>query len=161
MQDSLISESLKKAVEEVLGTYWSKKPTLKDTQVKKENTGLKDVSVVIGLASEKLEGVFIVSYDKRIIFEFMKNVFGEEVSEVNKDVVDASGELTNQICGVFRREFEKTGITLQGTTPSIVIGENHRVLIPSKIPRLVFLYQVDEGKDESKEVIIEFGLVKK
>jgi len=157
MQASLVSESLKKAVEEVLGMYLMKKPILKDTQVKKENTGLKDISVVIGLASEKLEGVFIVSYDKRIIFEFMKNVLGEEVNEVNTDVIDASGELTNQICGVFRREFEKTGITLQGATPSIVIGEKHRVEIPSKIPRLVFLYQVDENK----ELIIEFGLIKK
>lgn len=157
MQASLVSESLKKAVEEVLGMYLMKKPILKDTQVKKENTGLKDISVVIGLASEKLEGVFIVSYDKKIIFEFMKNVLGEEVNEVNTDVIDASGELTNQICGVFRREFEKTGITLQGSTPSIVIGENHRVEIPSKIPRLVFLYQVDENK----ELVIEFGLIKK
>lgn len=157
MQASSVSEYLKKAVEEVIGTYLSKKPVLKDTKVKKENTGLKDISVVIGLASEKLEGVFIVSYDKRIIFDFMKNVLGEETNEINKDVIDASGELTNQICGVFRREFEKTGITLQGSTPSIVTGENHKIEIPSKIPRMVFLYQIDENKD----LMIEFGLVKK
>ncbi|PMP69122.1 MAG: chemotaxis protein CheX [Thermodesulfobacterium geofontis] len=157
MQASSVSEYIKKAVEEVVGTYLSKKPILKDTKVKRENTGLKDISVVIGLASEKLEGVFIVSYDKRIIFDFMKNVLGEETNEINKDVIDASGELTNQICGVFRREFEKTGITLQGSTPSIVTGENHKIEIPSKIPRMVFLYQVDENKD----LMIEFGLIKK
>jgi len=157
MQASSISDYIKKAVEEVIGTYLAKTPVLKDTKVKKENAELKDISVIIGLASEKLEGVFIVSYDKRIIFDFMKNVLGENVEEINKDVIDASGELTNQICGVFRREFEKTGITLQASTPSIVTGEDHKIEIPSKIPRMVFLYQIDGNKD----LMIEFGLVKK
>lgn len=157
MQGSVISDCLQKAVKEVIGMYLMKEPILKNTKVRKENTGLKDISVVIGLASEKLEGVFIVSYDKRIIFEFMKNMLGEEVEEINKDAIDASGEITNQICGVFRREFEKTGITLQSSTPSIVTGENHKIEIPSKIPRMAFLYQIDNDKD----LIIEFGLVKK
>jgi len=157
MQGSVVSDCLKKAVEEVIGMYLMKNPVLKSTEVRKENTELKDISVVIGLASEKLKGVFIVSYDKRIIFEFMKNMLGEERNEITKEVIDASGEITNQICGVFRREFEKTGITLQGSTPSIVTGENHKVEIPSKIPRMVFLYQIDNNKD----LLIEFGLVKK
>ncbi|AEH23545.1 hypothetical protein TOPB45_1466 [Thermodesulfobacterium geofontis OPF15] len=157
MQASSISDYIKKAVEEVIGTYLAKTPVLKDTKVKRENTELKDISVIIGLASEKLEGVFIVSYDKRIIFDFMKNVLGENVEEINKDVIDAGGELTNQICGVFRREFEKTGITLQASTPSIVTGKDHKIEIPSKIPRMVFLYQIDGNKD----LMIEFGLVKK
>lgn len=157
MQSSVILDSLQKAVEEVIGMYLMKKPILKDTQVKKENTGFKDISVVIGLLSDKLEGVFIASYEKKIIFEFMKNVLGEEVNEINKDVIDASGEITNQICGVFRREFEATGITLQGTTPSIVTGEDHNIELPSKIPRMVFLYQIDNDS----EFMIEFGLTKK
>ena len=157
MQSSVISDCLQKAVKEVIGMYLMKEPIFKNTKVKKENTELKDISVVIGLASEKLEGVFIVSYDKRIIFEFMKNILGEEANEINKDAIDASGEITNQICGVFRREFEKTGITLQGSTPSIITGENHKIEIPSKIPRMAFLYQIDDDKD----LIIEFGLVKK
>jgi chemotaxis protein CheX len=157
MQASAVSEYIKKAVEEVIGMYLMKKPLLNDTKVKKENTELKDISVVIGLASEKLEGVFIASYDKNIIFEFMKNMLGEEATEINKDVIDASGELTNQICGVFRRESEKTGISLQGSTPSIVTGDKHKIEIPSKIPRMVFFYRVNEDRD----LVIEFGLVKK
>jgi len=84
----------------------------------------------------------------------MKNVLGENVEEINKDVIDAGGELTNQICGVFRREFEKTGITLQASVPSIVTGKGHKIEIPSKIPRMVFSYQIDGNKD----LIIEFGL---
>ncbi len=158
MQARSVSDSIEKAVKEVIGTYLKKDPILKDAKVKKEDKGLKDISVIIGLASEKLEGVFIVSYDKEIIFDFMKEVLNEDANEINKDVIDASGELTNQICGVFRREFEKAGISLQGSTPSIVTGENHRIEIPSKIPRLAFIYQIGNSQNS---IIIEFGLIKK
>ncbi len=158
MQAHSISESIEKAVKEVIGTYLKKIPILKETQVKKEDKGLRDISVIIGLASEKLEGVFIVSYDKEIIFEFMKEILNEYTDQINKDVIDASGELTNQICGVFRREFEKAGISLQGSTPSIVTGENHKIEMPSKIPRIAFIYQIGES---SNFIIIEFGLIKK
>jgi len=158
MQASFVVESIDKAVKEVMGIYLGKTPVLKSKKVSTEDVGeFKDVSVIVGLASEVLEGVFIVSYDKRIIFDFMTSVLGEKVEEVNQEVVDAGGELTNQICGVFRREFEKTGISLQASVPSIVTGKNHSVRVPSKIARMVFSYQLDG----SEALTIEFGLVKK
>ena len=96
MQGSVISDCLQKAVKEVIGMYLMKEPILKNTKVRKENTELKDISVVISLVSEKLEGVFIVSYNKKIIFEFMKNMLGEEANEINKDVINVSGEITTK-----------------------------------------------------------------
>jgi len=79
MQASSVSDYIKKAVEEVMGTYLAKTPVLKDTKVKRENAELKDISVIIGLASEKLEGVFIVRhvnflYDIKII-KFFKTIW--------------------------------------------------------------------------------------
>jgi chemotaxis protein CheX len=156
MNAQAVTDAVKKAVEEIIGAYLMKKPVLKDTKVRQDDKGLKDISVIVGLATDKLEGVFIVSYDKHIIFDFMKNMLGEEVSEINQEVIDASGEMTNQICGSFRREFEKSGISLQASTPSIVTGENHTIKMPSKIPRMIFCYDVD-----GKELIVEFGLIKK
>jgi len=157
MNAKAVAESVKKAAEEVIGMYLMKTPVLKETKVKQDLGGFKDISVIIGLASDKLEGVFIVSYDKRIIFEFMKNMLGEDVNEITKEVIDASGEITNQISGVFRRELEKTGLKLEGSTPSIVTGKEYNIEIPTKIPRMSFLYQIDGDKD----LIIEFGLTKK
>lgn len=157
MQAQVVAECVKRAVEEVVGMYLSKKPELKETKVRKDEEGFNDISVIVGLASEKLEGVLIVSYDKEIIFEFMKTILGEEVKEINKDAIDAAGELTNQISGVFRREMEKFGLKLEGSTPSIVTGEKHKIDIPSKIPRLSFLYNLEENQD----LLVEFGLGKK
>lgn len=158
MNSADVLKSLQKAVEEVVNVYLTKTPVLlKSQSVGKENPKLKDVSVVIGLTSEEVEGVFVVSYDKEIIFEFVKNVLGEEKSEITEEVVDASGEITNQMCGVFRREFEKTGITLRGTPPSIVTGKNHVITLPSNVPRTSFLFKIDNDKN----LIVEFGLAKK
>jgi len=157
MNAKAVADAVKKSAEEVIGMYLMKTPQLKETKVKQDLGGLKDISVIIGLASDKLEGVFIVSYDKRIIFEFMKNMLGEEVNEVNQEVIDASGEITNQMSGVFRRELEKSGLKLEGSTPSIVTGKEYNIEIPRKIPRMSFHYQIDGDKD----LIIEFGLTKK
>jgi len=158
MQSFSILGFIDKAVKEVIGTYITKTPVLKDKKVNTEDfREFKDISVIIGLASEKLEGVFIVSYNKEVIFDFMASALGEKVEEVNQDVVDASGELTNQICGVFRRKFERTGISLQASVPSVVTGKNHSIRVPSKIARMVFCYQLDG----SGAFTIEFGLVKK
>jgi len=157
MNAKAVADAVRKSAEEVIGMYLMKTPELKETKVKQDFGGLKDISVIIGLASDKLEGVFIVSYDKRIIFEFMKNMLGEEVNEVNQEVIDASGEITNQMSGVFRRELEKAGLKLEGSTPSIVTGKEYNIEIPRKIPRMSFHYQIDGDKD----LIIEFGLTKK
>ncbi|WP_051173311.1 chemotaxis protein CheX [Thermodesulfobacterium hveragerdense] len=157
MNAQAIADCVKKAVEEVIGMYLMKTPVLKETKVRQDNEGFKDVSVIVGLASDKLEGVLIVSYNKGIIFEFMKNILGEEVAELNKEAVDAAGELTNQISGVFRRELEKFGLKLEGSTPSIVTGVDHKIEIPSKIPRVSFLYTLGDNLD----LIVEFGLGKK
>lgn len=158
MNSADVLKSLQKAVEEVVNVYLTKTPVLlKSQSAGKENPKLKDVSVVIGLTSEEVEGVFVVSYDKEIIFEFVKNVLGEEKSEITEEVVDASGEITNQMCGVFRREFEKTGITLRGTPPSIVTGKNHMITLPDNVPRTSFLFKIDNDKN----LIVEFGLAKK
>lgn len=157
MNSADVLKSLQKAVEEVINTYLTKTPMLKSQSAGNENPKLKDVSVVIGLASKEVEGVFVVSYDKEIIFEFVKNVLGEEKSEITEEVVDASGEITNQMCGVFRREFEKTGITLHGTPPSIITGKNHVIALPSNVPRTSFLFKIDNDKN----LIVEFGLAKK
>jgi len=96
MQGSVISDCLQKAVKEVIGIYLMKESVFKNTEVKKENTELKDISVVIGLTPEKPKVFFIVSCDKKIIFEFMKNMLGEEANEINKDAIDASEEITTQ-----------------------------------------------------------------
>ncbi|WP_051920644.1 chemotaxis protein CheX [Thermodesulfobacterium hydrogeniphilum] len=156
MNAQKVTDSIKKAIEEVVGMYLMDKPNLKETKVKKDDSGLKDISVIVGLASDKLEGVLIVSYDKEIIFDFMKNILGEEVKEINKEVIDASGEMTNQISGVFRRELEKAGLILEGSTPSIVTGNDHKIEIPSKIPRMAFLFEIN-----GKELLVEFGLTRK
>ncbi len=156
MNSQKVTDSIKKAIEEVVGMYLMKPPNLKETKVKKDEGGFRDISVIVGLASDKLEGVLIVSYDKEIIFDFMKNILGEEVKEITQEVIDASGEMTNQISGVFRREMEKLGLTLEGSTPSIVTGNNHKIEMPSKIPRMAFLFEID-----GKELLVEFGLTKK
>jgi len=47
--------------------------------------------------------------------------------ELNDEVKDAVGELTNMISGDSRRRLQEIGYTFQGAIPSVVSGPGHEV----------------------------------
>ncbi len=152
-----IAEAIREALEEVVKTYTGVIPDLQEAIVRKneDSTALGDISAIIGLTGEKVSGVFVVSFKKDLIFNFIKSLFGEEPNEINQEVLDAAGEIANMICGGFRRRLEKFGPSLKASVPSMVTGENHRIHSLCKSPRLSFIYRVD-----TSFLIVEFCLDK-
>ncbi|MCS7279088.1 MAG: chemotaxis protein CheX [Thermodesulfobacteriaceae bacterium] len=152
-----IAEAIREALEEVVKTYIGIVPNLQQTIVRKDedSTALGDISAVIGLTGEKVSGVFVVSFKKELIFHFIRSLFGEEPKEINQEVLDAAGEISNMICGSFRRRLENFGPSLKASVPSMVTGENHRIHSLCKSPRLSFIYRVNESF-----LIVEFCLDK-
>ncbi len=150
-----IANAIKESVTEVISTYTGKMPELVDTIVRTENVALGEISAIVGLTGEKLRGAFVVSFEKKLLFSIVAALFGEEPKEINQEVLDAAGEITNMICGGFRRRFEKFGPTLKASVPSMVTGKNHTITTLCKTPRLVFKYKVDDAF-----LIVEFCLDK-
>ena len=150
-----IANAIKESVTEVIATYIGKTPELTDTKVRSDNVALGEVSAIIGLTGEKFRGTFIVSFEKELLFSIVASLFGETPKEINQEVIDAAGEITNMICGSFRRRFEKFGATLTASVPSMVTGKNHTITPLCKTPRLVFKYKIDNA-----HLIVEFCLDK-
>ena len=73
------------------------KPFLKKDQVAKG-----DVSGIIGLTGAA-SGSLSVTFNFKLVQQIMSNMLGEEVSELNDEVRDAVGEITNMISGDARR----------------------------------------------------------
>ncbi len=70
-------------------------------------------------------------------------MFGEEVPELNDEIIDMVGEMVNMVCGEARRELSKLGYTLAAGLPTTSIGPDHEInhfvtgriiLIPFKTP---------------------------
>lgn len=98
--------------------------------LKTTSTPSQEVSGVIGL-SGKVSGSVVFSLSRSVAFAAVKQMLDIEVSELNSEVVDAIGELTNMIAGGAKASFpnEKLSIGL----PNIIVGRNHAVMFPGNV----------------------------
>jgi chemotaxis protein CheX len=77
-----------------------------------------------------------ISFSKDCILQVISKWFGEEQKEINEDVKDAVGELTNMISGDSRRRLQEIGHNFQGAIPSVISGPGHEVKHITKGPIL-------------------------
>jgi len=139
-----IAEAIKEAVSEVVSTYTGNSPELMATEARKDDFALAEISSIIGLTGEKLQGAFVVSLDKELLFEFMKLLLGESPTELNQEALDLAGELANMICGAFRRRFENFGATLKASVPSMITGKDYKIHSLCKTPRVTFKFKIGD-----------------
>ena len=64
--------------------------------VKTDNVAVGDVSGVLGLTGVA-NGTIAVTFEERCILKVVSNMFGEDMTELNNEIADAVGELTNII----------------------------------------------------------------
>ncbi len=83
--------------------------------------------------------------DEGCILKIVSNMFGEEMQEINHEISDAVGELTNMISGQARQEIEKTGKILQGAIPTVITGKNHKLISMTKGPKIAIPFKTDTG----------------
>jgi chemotaxis protein CheX len=110
-----------------------------------------DVTGVIGL-SGKASGDIVISFQKHLALLATEALTGENASEINEDVVDAVGELTNMIAGN-----AKTGLAemeMELALPTVIVGKNHSIRFPSKVKPISLSFTSDWG-----DFNIEIGLV--
>lgn len=153
MDVRLINPFLEAAVN-VLKTMVMMEAKPQQPYVKKERTAIGDVTGIIGITGEA-EGSLSISFNKNCIFGILTNLFGSAPTEINDEVRDAVGELTNMICGDARRRLEAAGISLQAGTPTVVSGENHVIAHIVKGPIIAVPFSTPSG-----EFVVEIGLSK-
>ncbi|NLY40211.1 MAG: chemotaxis protein CheX [Desulfovibrionales bacterium] len=94
--------------------------------VKKDNIAQGDVSAVIGITGDK-SGTFSISFDRKTAIHVVKQMLGDAVEDIMRDVQDAVGEISNMISGQARAGLSEMGMKLQGSTPSVIMGDNHTI----------------------------------
>jgi chemotaxis protein CheX len=112
--------------------------------LKKDNVAIGDVSSIVGFTGAA-EGTVSISFDEACITNIVSSMLGEEIKEIDDDILDAVGELTNMISGQARREFEETGQLIHGAIPSVIAGKNHKLSSMFKGPKIAIPFQTDAG----------------
>lgn len=109
-----------------------------------ESTG-GDISGVIGIVSDSFHGSVVISFPEKTFLKVMSNMLGEECTEINKDIVDGAGELTNIIFGQAKITLNEKGFGIQTAIPSVVSGKNHILSAQTKGPVVVVPFESSAG----------------
>lgn len=112
--------------------------------LKKDNIAQGDVSGVVGLTGGA-NGTVSVTFDEACILNIVSSMFGEEMKELNRDISDAVGEITNMISGQARQQIGKIGTTIHGAIPTVITGKNHKLISTTKGPKIAIPFKTDTG----------------
>ena len=129
----------------VLETMASTKAQVGKPYLKKEQVARGDVSGVIGLTGEA-SGTISVSFTERSILSIVSKMLGEEIKEVNDQIKDAVGEVTNIISGQARQKIEELGTSIQAAIPTVVVGKNHVITHVTTYPVIAIPFTTDNGE---------------
>ncbi len=84
-----------------------------------------DVSGVIGMVQNELEGTLTLSFNYDTMRAILPKVLGKSVAVTHEMAVDAVGEVTNMIFGHMKTDLNRRGYELKLGIPSVVTGKGH------------------------------------
>ena len=112
--------------------------------IKKDDIAIGDVSAIIGITGAA-QGSMALIFTEKCIMALASNLLGETFTQLNHEVSDAVGELTNMICGDARRRLAEQGFVLQAGIPTIVGGKGHSILHIASGPCLAVPFETQDG----------------
>jgi chemotaxis protein CheX len=105
-----------------------------------------DVSGLIGMVSEQTSGSLSITYEASLALATMKSMVGEAPDEVNEEITDLVGEITNMVTGGAKRLLSEKGFEFNMATPVVVSGENHTIHHKAKGTVIIIPLNSPDGK---------------
>lgn len=118
--------------------------------LKSADTPHFEVSGVIGLSGTAV-GTVVLSLSREVALKATSVMLMTEAEELNGDVVDAVGELTNMVAGAAKAKLEEFNLSI--SLPNVVLGKGHEVHFPSNVTPICVPYTCAWG-----DLAIEVGL---
>ncbi len=114
--------------------------------MKKPADNLKgDVSGVIGIVSDTFNGSVIISFPEATFLNVIGSMLGETYTELNKEILDGAGEITNMIFGQAKITLNERGYGIKIALPQVITGKGHSLSAMSKGPTVVIPFTSPAG----------------
>lgn len=143
--DAEIAKPFIKATVNILSTMAMIEPKPGKPFVKKDSVAHGDVSAVIGITGAK-KGSISVSFQKKCAIAVVKAMLGDDIEDIIQDAQDTVGEIANMISGQARAGLAEIGMTFQGSTPTVIMGDNHSIAHISKNPIISIPFTTESGQ---------------
>lgn len=115
-------------------------------KLKKDDIAKGDVSGLIGMISPETKGSLSITFDAPLALATMKGMVGEAPDEVNDEITDLVGEITNMVTGGAKRMLSEKGFEFDMATPVVVSGKNHTIHHKSTGPIIIISLKGDAGR---------------
>ena len=132
-----------KATINVLKTMASISPKPGKPYLKKDTLSIGDITGIIGFTGSTL-GSLIVSFSKDCALRVISSMMGQEYTELNDEVRDAVGEITNMISGDARKHLADLNLKFEASIPTVITGKGHEISYLSDGPCIVIPFKADE-----------------
>ena len=122
--------------------------------INRQRVAVGDITGVLKI-SGYTNGVISLTLTKDAVLKIVNNMLFENFTEINDDIADAVGELTNVIAGQARVILSQQGKKFQAGTPTIVIGKGEPLDHIPSAPILSIPFNLDGGGKLVVEVSFE------
>lgn len=144
MSEDELLKHLTRDVEEVFCTMVGMEDLLHLPHNVAPETHFKDcITAMVGFAGV-YSGLVSLHAPKKLALAFTSSMLGMEVDELNDDVRDALGEITNMIAGSFKQHISRGGADTKLSTPSIVSGDDYFVNAGNNLDTLTLRFATEE-----------------
>ncbi|MGL1957154.1 MAG: chemotaxis protein CheX [Colwellia sp.] len=130
----------------VMSTMAQMELTPEKPKLKKDEIALGDVSGLIGMVSKQAKGSLSITFDGPLALATMKGMVGEAPDEINEEITDLVGEITNMVTGGAKRMLSEKGIEFDMATPIVVSGKDHTIHHKAKGPIVIIPLKSDKGR---------------
>ena len=98
------------------------------------------------MTGESVECTMAISFTREAMLGIASKMLGEEITELDDEIRNLAGEITNMVTGGAKRMLSEKGIEFDMATPVVVSGKNHTIHHKSKGPVVIIALRAELGK---------------
>jgi chemotaxis protein CheX len=151
--DKTLINSFIEGVSKTLDTMASTKVTFGKPFVEQKFSARGEVAGVVGMVSNEYKATLTLSFPKAAILQILENMLGEKYSDINDEVFDAVGELTNMIYGSAKGTLNDLGYNFEMAIPTVIKGQ-FMLLQHSKSATLVIPFKLSNQTEFYIEISV-------
>ncbi|HCS50917.1 chemotaxis protein CheX [Rubinisphaera sp.] len=137
-----IVNPLLSSTKDVFETMLGCTPVRSGLSLKTRNNPEHELSAVIGITGNAV-GTIVLSVKKQTALNIYETMLGTKAEEIDQDVMDAVGEITNMIAGVAKAKLQSLSLSI--SIPNLISGKGHEVHYPTEVTPICLSFESDMG----------------